>query len=215
MTQVPEHEKHRCRAWDLLNRPFVVVFLGGILAAGLTHLWQKDQLKLESVLAYEQAVAARQIALFGELPSSFQMSVGILNDRFARLLSIAEERNNDNRSSEIKRMMDEMRNLEMKYHNAPSQSATIGLVSSLFRCKSVITKAADLDKSWKQFWMYFQDINRAWNKKRKLDTSEIAKAKAFRKTSVDDMNQHVSNLLYNMGLEIKTAREGSICQGIE
>ncbi len=214
-----EMERNRSKLLNFLDRPFVVTFIGGVIIAALTFLWQDFQRRQATSAAYETALATQQIDLLKQLSPAFEGSGGALNGWFTRLIWIAEETNNvlrepnettkQMRNDSIDGWKKEILSQEERFNASGTLDGVLNLTSSLYRCKSVSKPARDLSTVWQGFQGYFQTFNREWNDKQLLDKEKIDKASAFRKATVDRMNKLKAELLREMALELVGFRDGT------
>lgn len=202
----PRLHLFQTRVWYLINCPFVVTFLGALFVTTLSYSWQEELKKQEALSAYNRTIATHQINLLKELPSTFELSAGLLNDRFSRLLSMAKVRKKGDTDLENEAKL-EIRMLEMQYHKAETPDGFLNLALSLFQCASVKDLGIQIKDEWKNFQGELELLIVGFNNYQ-LHREEIEKFEMSRNSSIEKMNKLLSEFMEGMSAELMNTRKG-------
>ena len=141
------------RLWRWFAHPLVVTVAGGLIAVGVTKLWDHFENKRGISHINNQAIAARQTDIIENLPLYLESSVSSLNQVFYRSIQISRyynEERTEQTMATVNELWEEMREWEKEIY-AKSPDGLLILASHLFRCKKTKVIAQALDDTWTKF----------------------------------------------------------------
>lgn len=197
------------RVLDFLDRPLVLMLIGGVFLTVATTQWQIEEQRRATALEYERTVANDKLLLLQEFAGIYENVGGIVNDRFARvvwLAQVASSSNPEKFENEVEDWRLEIRDLEKRFSQAPPLDAALIRIRILYDCASVRESATQMLVAWDTFVGEFVRLNNEWNLHHELAKERVAEAGKTRLRMLKSLEDGKRALISRMAGELSAAR---------